>query len=298
VELEYQDNSRRGKIVIVLGVILAIAAGGAAFYFVSQAQEQAGQSGLQKTALVVAVRTIPARKAIEPGDVVVREVPLDPTNAQGVVSDPTQVLGRIPAVTILEGQLVTTNLLASSTEGGQFAILGPEETVAPDSEAWRAISITVPDNQAVGGLLQTGQTVDVFVTATVNVPQDLIEAGRYYTDKSTKITYQDMVILAKSGQFYILKANLAVAEEIAHLQASGTASFSMALRPDADTRYVDASALGNTTNRIITKYGLPIPETYPAGNGPVATLPPIASPTPFPSPTPTASPEVSPSPTP
>jgi Flp pilus assembly protein CpaB len=278
VELEYQDNSRRGKIVIVLGVILAIAAGGAAFYFVSQAQEQAGQSGLQKTALVVAVRTIPARKAIEPGDVVVREVPLDPTNAQGVVSDPTQVLGRIPAVTILEGQLVTTNLLASSTEGGQFAILGPEETVAPDSEAWRAISITVPDNQAVGGLLQTGQTVDVFVTATVNVPQDLIEAGRYYTDKSTKITYQDMVILAKSGQFYILKANLAVAEEIAHLQASGTASFSMALRPDADTRYVDASALG--------------------GSGPVATLPPIASPTPFPSPTPTASPEVSPSPTP
>jgi hypothetical protein len=153
--------------------------------------------------------------------------------------------------------------------------------------------MTVPDNQAVGGLLQPGQTVDVFVTATVNVPQDLIEAGRYFTDKSTKITYQDMVILAKSGQFYILKAALA-AEEIAHLQASGTAAFSMALRPDLDTRFVDASKLGNTTNRIITKYGLPIPETYPAGNGPVATPPPLASPTPFPSPTPSPSPSPSP----
>jgi hypothetical protein len=105
----------------------------------------------------------------------------------------------------------------------------------------------------------------VFVTATVNVPQDLIEAGRYCTDKSTKITYQDMVILAKSGQFYILKAALAVAEEIAHLQASGTAAFSMALRPDLDTRFVDASKLGNT-NRIITKYGLPIGD-LPGGNG-------------------------------
>jgi Flp pilus assembly protein CpaB len=131
VELEYRDNSRRGKIVIVLGIILAIAAGAAAFYFVSQAQQQAGQAGLQKAALVVAVRTIPARKAIEAGDVVVREVPLDPTNAQGVVTDPKQVVGRVPAVTILEGQLVTTNLLASSVEGGQFQILRAEETVSP-----------------------------------------------------------------------------------------------------------------------------------------------------------------------
>jgi Flp pilus assembly protein CpaB len=298
VELEYKDNSRRGKAVIVLGVVLAVVAGAAAFYFVSQAQQQAGQGDLQKAALVVAVRTIPARKAIEPGDVIVREVPLDQTNAQGVVTDPAQVLGRVPAVTILEGQLVTTNLLASSVEGGQFTILGPEETVAPESEAWRAVSITVPDNQAVGGLVESGQTVDIFVTATVNVPQDLIEAGRYYTDKSTKITYQDMVILAKSGQFYIVKATLEVAEEIAHLQASGTATFSMALRPDIDTRFVDASALGNTTNRIITKYGLPVPETYPAGSGPVRTPPPLASPTPFPSPVPVPSPIASPSPSP
>jgi hypothetical protein len=200
------------------------------------------------------------------------------------------------------GTARTTNLLAPRPRR-PIHFLGPEETIGPDSEAWRAISITVPDTQAVGGLLETGQTVDVFVTATVNVPQDLIEAGRYYTDKSTKITYQDMVILSKAGQFYILRATLPIAEEIAHLQASGTASFSLALRPETDTRFVDAAALGSTTNRIITKYGLPVPETYPAGNRPVATPPPIASPTPFPSPTPSAapaspSPAASPSPTP
>lgn len=298
MELEYKDTGRRGKFVIVLGVILALVAGAAAFYFVSQAQQQAGQAGLQRASVVVAVRAIPARKPIEAGDVVVREVPLDPTNAQGVVADPAQVLGRIPAITILEGQLVTTNLLASSTEGGEFTILGPEETVAPDSEAWRAISISVPDTQAVGGMLQPGQTVDVFVTATVNVPQDLIEEGKYYTDKSTKITYQDMLILARSGQFYILKANLSTAEEISHLQASGTAAFSLALRPEIDTRFIDVASLGSTTNRIITKYGLPVPETYPAGNSPVRTPPPLPSPTPFPSPSPAASPAASPSPSP
>ena len=289
MELEYKDTGRRAKIVVVLGIILALVAGGAAYFLITQAQQQAGQAGLQKVQVVVAARAIPARKVIEAADVTVAQVPLDPTNANGVVSDPAKVVGRVPAVTILEGQAVTTNLLASSTEGGQFSILGPNETISPNSPAWRAISITVPDNQAVGGMLQAGETVDVFVTATVNVPEDLIKAGKYYTDKSTKVTYQDMLILAKSGQFYILKATLTVSEEIAHLQASGTAQFSMALRPDVDTRLVDASALGETTNRIITKYGLPIPETYPAGNGPVVTLPPLPSPTPFPSPSPSPS---------
>jgi Flp pilus assembly protein CpaB len=295
VELEYKDNGRRGKIVIVLGVILALVAGGAAFYFVNQAQQQAGQGDLQKVALVVATRAIPARKPIEPADVTVRDVPLDPTNATGVVTDPAQVVGRVPAVTILEGQLVTTNLLASTTQGGQFAILDPQETVAPDSPAWRAVSITAPDNQAVGGLLEAGNTVDVLVTATVNVPQNLLDAGKYYTDKSTKLTYQDMLILARSGGVYIVKATLPVAEEIAHLQASGTASFSMVLRPDVDTRTVDVTALGETTNRIITKYGLPIPETYPAGKGPVLAGP-LASPSPAPTPSPSEAPSPVPSP--
>jgi hypothetical protein len=154
--------------------------------------------------------------------------------------------------------------------------------VGPDSEAWRAVSFTVPAVRAVGGLVEVGQTVDVFVTATVNVPQELMDQGRYYTDKSTKITYQDMVILARAGDEYIVKCSLVVAEEISHLLATGTVVFSMALRPDIDVRLVDASLLGATTNRLITKYGLPVPEVYPAGGQPGATLPPLPKPTAFP----------------
>ena len=37
--------------------------------------------------------------------------------------------------------------------GGGFAILEPNETVGPDSEAWRAVSLTIPDDRAVGGML-------------------------------------------------------------------------------------------------------------------------------------------------
>jgi len=280
MELEYKDSSRRGKFIIVLGVILALAAGGAAFYVINQAQQQAGTGNTPKLNLVVAARTIPARKPIEDGDLLVREVPIDPSNAQGVVTDKTKLIGRILAISALEGQLVTTNMLASSTSGGQFSVLAPGEVVTADSPYWRAVSLNVPDDRAVGGLLEPNETVDIFVTATVNVPQDLLDQGKFYTDKSTKITYQSIPILAKSGAMYIIRVSLPVAEEIAHLQASGTAQFSMALRPDEDTRAVDAAKLGETTNVIIQRYGLPVPLTYPPGKGggPIATPFPSAKP--------------------
>jgi Flp pilus assembly protein CpaB len=290
MEMEYRDTGRRGKVIIVLGIILALAAGGAAFFLISQAQQNAGQQGLPKVPVVVAIQPIAARKPIESTDVEVRQVPIDPTNAEGIVSTVDKVIGRVPAVTILQGQLVTTNLLASTATGGQFSILGPADTISPDSQAWRAISVTVPDDRAVGGLLQPNQTVDVFVTATVLVPQSLQDLGRYYTDKTTKITYQDMPILAKAGSFYILKATLPIAEEIAHLQASGTANFSLALRPDDDIRIADASGLGATTNMLIRRYGLPIPEVFPPGTGPIPTAQPTAKPTVAPSTSPSPAP--------
>ncbi|TAK02690.1 MAG: Flp pilus assembly protein CpaB [Chloroflexota bacterium] len=292
MEMEYKDTSgRRGKAIIVLGLVLAVAAGGAAFFLINQAQQQAGQGELQKVSVVVAARDIPARKPIEPDDLIVREVPIDATNGKGIVANPSDLVGRVLAVTVLKDQLVLTNLIASAAGGGGFAILGPDETVGPDSPAWRAVSLTIPEAQAVGGLLQAGNTIDVFVTATVNVPQDLLVEGVYYTDRSTKITYQDLVILARSGQFYVVRAPIDVAEEIAHLQAAGNVVFSAALRPEQDVRTVDASRLGATTNLIITKYGLPIPETYPAGGGAVATLSPIE-----PSPSPSAQPSATPTP--
>ena len=291
MEMEYKDPGKRGRWIVLLGVVLAVVAGGAAFFLINNAQQEAGHSGLKVTEGIVALRAIPARKAIEAEDITLRtDIPLDGTNAEGLITDPAKLLGRVLAVDVQPGQLVTENLLASTTAGGMFSILKPDETVAPDSEPWRAVSLTVSDDNAVGGMLGPNMIVDVFVTATVNVPPDVLDQGKYYTDKSTKITYQDMEILARQGSSYIVRATLPVAEEISHLQATGTAQFSFALRPDADTRILDVSALGATTNRIIQRYGLPLPETYPAGGGPLVTPPPIPQITPPPSP------EASPSP--
>ena len=290
MEIEFRDNKRRSGVIVAIGVVLALVAGGIAFMVVNKAQQQAGQTAAARVPVVVAVASIPARTEIKASDVTIREVPLDDSNANGVATHVEDVVGRVPAVSILQGQLVTTNMLASTSSGAAFSILEPGESLTPETPEWRAVAITVSDDLAVGGMLQTGMTVDVFVTAVVQVPESLADQG-YYSDRATKITYQDMVILAKKDAFYVLKAPVAVAEEIIHMQATGTVTFSLALRPDVDQRPVDATTMGETTNRIIEKYGLPLPQNVTGRPGPRL---PVASPSPVATPTPSASPVATP----
>ena len=209
---------------------------------------------------------------------------MGPEHQLQVFQGPLAVEGQQPVVLPLDvGQPVYSNMLASSVGQTGFSILGPNETVAPNSEAWRAISITIPDERAVAGLLTSGQSIDIFMTATIPIPLGLEPAGVYYSDMATKITYQDVVILGRAGTQYIIKASLPVAEEINHLLATGTVQFSAALRPDQDVRYIDVSKLGASTNRILQKYGLPFPVVYPAPSSSIPPQPPLQTPTPPPS---------------
>ncbi|OGN82344.1 MAG: Flp pilus assembly protein CpaB [Chloroflexi bacterium GWC2_73_18] len=286
MDMEYRE-SKRGRYIIVAGVLLALVAAAGAFFVVNQAQQQGGQQ-VQKVSLITAARDIPARKQIEASDLTQREVPVDTSTAAALL-DPNEVIGRVAAIDILQNQVITRNLLASSAAGGQFSILGPAETIAPDSPFWRAISISVPDDRAVGGLLTPGQRVDIFVTVQVNVPGEIADEGTFYTDKSTKVTYQDVPILARSGTLYVLRVDEKTAEEVNHLLAAGNAAFSLSLRPDGDGRQIDTTEYGETTNKLIERYGLPVPETYPEGKGaatPAPTATPTPSDTPAPSPTP------------
>ena len=285
MEMEYKDNNRRGKFVIIAGVVLAVVAGAASFYLISQARNEApGEVTLVE--VVVAAQAIPARTPIAPGAVILRKVPLDEATQVGIVTDPSKIVGQVLGVPVAIGQPIYYNMIASASGQSGFSILGPDETVAPDSPAWRAISITIPDDRAVAGLLTTGQTIDIFMTATMTVPLTTEPLGIFYSDMVTKITYQDMVILGRAGSQYILKASLPVAEEINHMLATGTISFSAALRPDQDVRFVDVSQLGATTNRILEKYGMPFPAVYPAPSATIPPLPPLATPTPPPTPAP------------
>lgn len=328
MEMEFKDNnSRRRKVFLVIGVVLAVASGGAAFYLSSQGTT-AEAAPVPKRTIIVAVRDIPARTIIDAGMLTQREVTDDPSVAQAV-TDEDLLLGRLTGVTIYANQAMTPNLLATSAAGAEFSILSPTETISPDSPTWRAISILVPAERAVGGHLEIGQRVDLFlsvsvITSVVDETGQLGEApdlaNGYQTGESTKITWEDIEVLAivPDEGLYILKVDLHQAEEINHALASANLGkqfeFSFALRPDGDNRLVDRSGYGETFDRIFQQYNLPMPgiidqDAYPQpspepsfivpGGGPPAqpaTPAPSTEPSPV-DPSPEISPEPSASPT-
>jgi len=295
MEMEYKDTSRRGRIIIILGIVLALIAGGTSFYLINQAQQSAGQGELEKVAIVVALKPIAPRVPVTAADVGLREVPLDAITQAGVATKPEELIGVVLAVPASPGQPIYLNMILNAAGGSGFSILGPNETVAPDSENWRAVSITIPGDRAVAGTLITGQTIDIFMTATVPVPASTaIPEGQYVADVATKITYQNVVILLRSGDFYIIRCSIAVAEEIEHMIATSSVQFSAALRPDQDIRYVDVSKLGATTNRILQKYGLPFPVVFFGPDSTLPPQPPLQTPTPPPTPLPSVAPSGSP----
>jgi Flp pilus assembly protein CpaB len=261
VELEYSDkNSRRSKVYIAVGIVIALLV--AATVFVALRT-----SGLTEDAkvemrdVVVATREIPARKSIEEGDVSVRSIAADPSNETAFTSL-DEVLGRVVGVPIATGQLLTRNVLASTTEGQTFSILEPGQEFDPEGPDLRAISVTVADANAVAGTLVAGQRVDLIVTMAINpeigsTPEEVeAQTSLFIPGPSTKVTLQSMTILARTGEIYILRADVVTAEKIAELTAAGGV-FTLVLRPEEDER--EAITDGSTIDSLIDEFKFPVP---------------------------------------
>jgi Flp pilus assembly protein CpaB len=293
MEMEFKDNSRRRTLVLVVGVLLALGAGAAAFMLSSQGQEEP-ETVFPTRDVVVAADFIPARETIQFDMLTTRSVPLDESN-EGAFSDPAAVAGKVAGISIVAAQPITPYMLAQAQSAGSLDILEPDETIAPDSPVLRAVSLTVPPDRAVGGYIATNDRVDVIATFPMNVtlptdpetgqvtatnpetgePFDYILSG-----SSTKLMWLDMKIITRpedTADTYIIRTDLQTAEEIAHAQNQG-AQFTMALRPKTDIRDVDRSNYGETNDTLVTRYNFRIPESI---NGTVYPQP-IAFPTPFP----------------
>lgn len=272
MELEYSDrNSRRSKVYIAVGVIVALLVA-ATVFIALQASGLTRSDDVEMRQVVVAALEIPGRQTIGELDVAMREVPADPMSDTALASLDL-ALGRIAAVPIAPGQLITPNLLASTDEGATFSILPPGEEYSASMPDLRAVSITVTDDRAVGGTLQPGQPVDLIATVTVTPVEDETESGAQpsatpapsgappETDAvagpSTKTTFQSMDILVRNGTLYILRTDLTTAEKITELQAAG-AQFTFVLRADEDDRTAETE--GSTLDRILEEFEFPAPE--------------------------------------
>jgi Flp pilus assembly protein CpaB len=292
---------------MVVGVIMALVAGATAFMMGNQGKVAAEPESVPTRQILVATTTIPARSIIDSTQLLLREVPDDPSLASAI-SDPGQIMGLVTAVTIYADQPITPNLFATTEAGQEFSILGPSETISPFSPAWRAVSLTIPMERAVGGLVSPGQHVDIIASVPIAIKIEdengqMVEGTTldgYYSDASTKITLADVEVLTKVPEtnVFVLKVDLHQAEELAALS---TAQFDLALRPPSDNRVVDRTGYGETLNRVIEQYGYALPrviqvDRYPQ---PQEEVVPEGSPTvawPDPEPVPSIEPGASPAP--
>ena len=310
MEMEFKDPERRRRILLlVIGAALAAAAGFGAF---TMAGGGRNNTPVITDSVLVAARDIPARQAVTADDVTIRQVPIDEVLPQSY-KDTGLVVGRLTAVPVYSDQQMTPNLFATADAESEFSILGPDDEVTLDSPYWRAVSVEVPLNRAVGGEISAGQHVDLVISVDIQVLA-IDDEGNYQkidtatqeglqSGKSTKITLQDLEVLKADPPegMYILKVDLNQAEQIAHVIQMAPDSFAMVLRPETDTRPVDPEAYGVTTDSLVMTYLFPVPQLIDLSEllgEPVTPTAPSGSPSPDGSPAPGESPgpEESPAP--
>ena len=291
MEMEFNDGSRRRRrLLMILGILLAVVAAAIAFSAGSKPVETGPAPQIPTRDIVVAAVDIPSQTIVDASMLTIRTVPDDPAFATAL-GDASGILGRVTAVPVAQGQPMSLGLFAQPVSG-EFSILAPDETIAPDSPVWRAVSLLVPRERAVGGKLLAGQHVDVIATLPISI---LVEDDQgnlvdkptqegYYSDSSTKSTLTDLEILYTEPDtgVYVLKVDLNQAEELSAMVSVPAAQFTLALRPDTDLRDIDRNTYGDTLNSILARYGFPLPQTIQVDRFPEQRPRPLPTPTPAP----------------
>lgn len=254
-----QRKRRRSRLIIITGVLMSLVVGATIFMLLQAgAYSPTASEGPVMTDVVVAARDIEGRKLIEEGDLAVTSVPADQTNA-GAFTSMADVVGRVSAVRVPAGQVMFPHLLASTDPNEEF---DPGMGFDPDGPPVRAVSVQVPDDRAVAGTIQPGQRVDIVTTIPITPPAEAPADGEaavpsvLTSGPSTKVTLQNVTVLSRAGDIYILHVELGMAEHIAEMTAAG-GIFTLVLRPDQDAR--TATTAGSTLDDLIDLYGFPIP---------------------------------------
>jgi pilus assembly protein CpaB len=256
-----QDGSRRrARLILILGVVLALLAGGGTFLYASQAQT-ATAPVIPTTPVLVAAREIPAKTTITAADVKLQDFNLDAKPA-AALTDPKEAIGKITVTPISVGEpLLPTKF--SDPKNPTFVVIpatfiGPDGNYVANTPNFRAMSITVGDAAAVGGAVLPGDVVDMMLTFNLD-PQKFFDKPKptQTADFTAKIILERINILARTGAIYTIRVDAATAERIAYLQASG-GQIAFLLRAPKDERAT--GTVGSTFTAIYTNFKIPIPE--------------------------------------
>jgi len=260
-----QDGSkRRARLILILGVVLAIFAGAGTFFYASSAQTAVAPV-IPTTRVLVAAREIPAKTTLTAADVRVVEYNLDskPAAALTLAED---AIGKVTVIPISVGEPILASKF-SDPKNPVFVVipasaLAADGAIKADTPAFRAMSITVPDANAVGGIIAPGDIVDILFAMNFD-PVKLLDKPKttQTADFSAKIILERVPILARTLATYTIRVDAATAERLAYLQSSG-GSLSFLLRAPKDERA--AGTQGSTFGGVYNAFHILVPEKVPA----------------------------------
>jgi pilus assembly protein CpaB len=242
-------------------VLIAILAGAGTYVVSSQSKAEAPPP-VATTDVLVATRDLPSRSAITPADVKVQKYPVElaPPSA---LTKADEALGKIVQQPLSAGEPILPGKFAPAGVVS-FTVFPPNAQPAPGvpipagTPDYRVMTITVADSNAVGGAVQVGDIVDVLYTFTFDPSKYFtgsVDANRL-ADIATKITLQNLSILARAGAVYTIRTDAQTAEQIAYMTAAGgTTTF--LLRAAQDQRQV--STQGGTFAPVYKRFAFPIP---------------------------------------
>ena len=256
-----QDGSRRrARLILIVGVALALVAGVGTFVYASGAKSDQPVA-VPTVAVLVAAREIPAKTTLTSADVKLQEFNLDAKPA-AAMSDAGEALGKITVQSISVGEPILPSKFTDPKLPGfvvmPASFIGPDGAPVVNSPNFRAMSITVPDQNAVGGTILAGDIVDMVFTLQFD-PQTKLRQPQpqQTTDFAAKIILERLPILARLASVYTIRVDALTAERIAYLQSSG-GQIAFLLRAPKDERA--SGSTGATFRDIYTNFRIPIPE--------------------------------------
>lgn len=282
------DPKRRARLILIFGVLLALVTGAVTYTFVAGAQTAAPAQAAPTVSIVVAARDIPARTALTAADLKLAK--LDPAYAPpAAIKEPKEVIGKILVQPVYVGEPIISAKFAPTERA--FTVFPPGVEVQPGSPAYRIMVISVPDNNAVGGIIVPGDNVDIMYvfafdpcsklqigtgatagtacqTGTAPVaggaPATTGAGGSTTTPQSpitsdtvAKIILGPVLILARNAATYTIRVDAALAERLAYIQSAG-GTLQFLLRAPTDDRA--AGTTGATFSSVYTQFNFPIPK--------------------------------------
>ena len=256
-----QDGSRRrARLILIVGVALALVAGVGTFVYASGAKSDQPVA-VPTVAVLVAAREIPAKTTLTSADVKLQEFNLDAKPA-AAMTKADDALGKITIQSISVGEPILPTKFADP-KNPSFVVMpasfiGPDGAPVANSPNFRAMSITVPDANAVGGSVLVGDLVDLVFTAQFD-PQSKLQrpTPQQTLDFSAKIILERVPILARLASVYTVRVDALTAERIAYIQSAG-GQLAFLLRAPKDERA--SGSIGATFGDIYTNFRLKIPE--------------------------------------